>query len=411
MKRARVAITGIGLVSPLGNAPQAVFDRLMGGESGLTLLEFPSESQQRPAVVGQIDAFDPSPWFSRLQLSGVDRASQFAVAASEMALDDAGLHDFCGSDTTGVYIGCGMGGAGSIEQAYAGHFSPRPRVSPLAVVGGMTNAPAAHIAMRRQITGPVMTYSVACASSAIAIGEAAQAIARNELDCALAGGTEALLYPGIIRAWQSMQTLAPPNANAPEYSCQPFCSERNGLVLAEGSAMLVLENLDRALARGAHIYAELSGYASRCDAVHIARPAPAGQVRTIQAALAQAGLSPADVGYCNAHGTATQAGDESEWQALETVWEKQLGSLQVSSTKSMHGHLLGAAGALEAAITALALQRREIPPTAGSGTPDPACPLNVVRGRGIAQPDLRAAISNSFAFGGTNAVLVMQQAD
>lgn len=406
---ARVAITGIGLISPLGHEPQAVFDRLMRGESGLTLLEFPAESQQRPAVVGQVAAFDPSPWFNRLQLSGVDRASQFAVAASENALQDAALNDFSGGDRTGVYIGCGMGGAGSIEQAYAGHFSAKPRISPLAVIAGMTNAPAAHIAMRRSITGPVMSYSVACASSAIAIGEAARAIATGELDCALAGGTEALLYPGIIRAWQSMQTLANPDPGNPDRSCRPFCIERNGLVLAEGSAILVLENLDHARARGVRIYAELSGYASRCDASHIARPEPAGQIRTIRAALAQAGLSPTDVSYCNAHGTATQAGDESEWQALQGVWQDQLDGLRVSSTKSMHGHLLGAAGALEAAITALALQRREIPPTGGTGTTDPACPLNLVRGQGISQPGLRAAISNSFAFGGTNAVLVMQQ--
>jgi 3-oxoacyl-[acyl-carrier-protein] synthase II len=401
-----VVVTGIGVVSPLGNDPTLLFDQLMAGRSGIRRLH--TEHGFDQALVAGVCEFDPSPWFTRLQLSGVDRVSQFALAAASMARNDAGLNDTPLTDA-GIYIGCGIGGAGTLEAAYAGHFSERPRVSPLSVVGTMTNAPASHISMRFGVQGPTMSYSVACASSSIAIGEAYRAIARGDLDIAIAGGTEALLVPGIVRSWQAMQTLASPEGDHPEAACKPFSTDRSGLVLAEGSAILILERADRAAARNARVYARISGFGMSSDASHITKPDAAGQVRAIKSALRQANLSPADIGYCNTHGTATKVGDIIECEALREAWGEHIDSLKVSSTKSMHGHMLGGAGAMEAAITAIAISRRQIPPTAHCESPDPACAVNLVRGEGIDAPELKAAISNSFAFGGTNAVLVFER--
>lgn len=401
--RRRVAITGIGLVSPHGDKPEAVFDDLLGGRSAIAPW---GEGDVAPAVVARAP-FDVTRWFSRLQLAGVDRVSQFAVAAAEMARADAGLEAL--DEGTGVYLGTGMGGAAAIEEAFRSQHNSG-RVPPLTVPAFMPNAPAAHIAMRARLHGPVFTYSIACASSAVALAEAAKAIACGEIDCALAGGSEALLQPGVLRAWQAMQTLATPADDDPSRSCRPFSADRTGLVLGEGAAVLLLESYDAALARGARIYAEFAGSGVSCDASHLTKPDAAGQTRALAAALRASGLSPNDVGYCNAHGTATRIGDPVECDALARVWGEALPGLAVSSTKSMHGHLLGAAGALEAAITVLALYRRALPPNMHCDQADPTCDVALVREAGLAAPQLHAAISNSFAFGGTNAVLAFRRA-
>lgn len=402
-----VAVTGIGLISPLGDTPDAVFAALMTGRSGIRLLEGPFGDT--PAVAGQVD-FDPAPWFNRMQLLGVDRVSQFAVAAAELARRDAGQGLGAAPDRTGIYFGCGMGGAQAIEAGYAAHFGSQ-RIPPLLVIAGMTNAPAAHLSMRLGITGPTLTYSVACASSNVAIGEAFRAVQRGDVDVAYAGGAEAPLAAGVVRAWQAMRTLATPDPQDPASACRPFASDRSGLVLAEGAAVMILERAERALARGARIYALVAGVGLSSDASHLTKPAASGQASALRAALAAAGLHPAEVGYCNAHATATRAGDEVECQALMEVWGEHLDGLAVSSSKSMHGHLLGATGALEAAITVLALQRRQIPPSAHCSSPDPACAVPLVRDVGREAPELRAAISNSFAFGGSNAVLAFRRHD
>lgn len=403
MKR-RVAITGIGLISPHGDCPQTVFEALLAGHSAVSRWE---HQDTAPAVVARAP-FEASRWFTRLQLSGVDRFSQLAVAAAELARTDAGLD--CLTAESGIYVGTGMGGATAIEESFRSHRDSG-RVPPLTVPASMPNAAAAHIAMRAKVHGPVFTYSIACASSAVAIAEAAKAIAYGELDCALAGGSEALLLPGVVRAWQALQTLASADGDDPSQACRPFSSDRTGLVLGEGAAFLVLEAYEHALARGARIYAELAGSGISCDASHLTKPDASGQVRALSAALRHSGLSPADIGYCNAHGTATRAGDSVECAALNAVWGEQIHHLAVSSTKSMHGHLLGAAGALEAAITALAIHHRAIPPNCHCPTPDPACPVPLLREPMQQAPQLRAAISNSFAFGGTNAVLVFRRAE
>jgi 3-oxoacyl-[acyl-carrier-protein] synthase II len=302
-----------------------------------------------------------------------------------------------------------MGGAAALEAAYT-VGNRGGRVPPLTIPAFMLNAPAAHVAMRHGVKGPVLTYSVACASAAVAIAEAAKAIRCGEVDVAIAGGSEALIVPGVIVAWQAMQTLAGFSPGEASRSCRPFASDRSGFVLGEGAAFLVLESAARARQRGARVYAELAGTGLSCDATHLTKPDAPGQQRAIRAALAQAGLKPADVGYCNAHGTATKVGDAVESDALRGVWGRDIEQLRVSSTKALHGHLLGATGALEAAITVLALHRQQLPPNAHCDQVDPACPLSLVLDANEAASDLQAAISNSFAFGGTNSVLLFTRA-
>ena len=400
----RVVVTGIGLVSPHGDTPGAVFDALMEGRSAIDRWTSP---ETPPAVVARA-AFDPARWFTRLQLAGVDRVSQIAVAAAESARADAGLEAL--GERSGVYVGTGMGGASAIDEAFA-RYSESGRVPPLTVPAFMPNAPAAHVAMRAKVHGPVLTYSIACASSAVAIAEAAKAVASGEAEQVLAGGSEALLVPGAIRAWQALQTLASPETEDPSRACRPFAADRTGLVLGEGAAFLLLEPLETAKARRAHVYAEFAGSGISCDATHLTKPDVWGQVRALVSALRASGLTPGDVGYCNAHGTATRAGDVVECEALAQVWGDAIGALAVSSTKSMHGHLLGAAGALEAAITVLALERRALPPNMHCGPQDPACRVPLVLEPHTNAPRLRAAITNSFAFGGTNAVLAFRRCD
>ena len=402
--RRGVVVTGIGLVSPHGDSPGAVFDALMEGRSAVARW---SAGGAPPALAARAP-FEAARWFTRLQLAGVDRVSQIAVAAAESARADAGLDAL--DERSGIYVGTGMGGASAIDEAFARH-AESGRVPPLTVPAFMPNAPAAHIAMRAKVHGPVLTYSIACASSAVAIAEAAKAIAAGEVECALAGGSEALLVPGAVRAWQALQTLAAPDWEDASQACRPFALDRSGLVLGEGAAFLLLEPFDAAKARGARVYAELAGSGVSCDATHLTKPDVAGQVRALFSALRAGGLSPADVGYCNAHGTATRAGDVVECEALAQVWGDGIGGLAVSSTKSMHGHLLGAAGALEAAITVLALERRAIPPNMHCASQDPACRVPLVREPQTRAPRLGAAISNSFAFGGTNAVLAFRRCD
>jgi 3-oxoacyl-[acyl-carrier-protein] synthase II len=256
----------------------------------------------------------------------------------------------------------------------------------------------------------VLTYSVACASSAVAIAEAAKAVERGEVDLALVGGTEALLVPGVVLAWQAMQTLAAFAPGEASRACRPFATDRGGFVLGEGAAFMVLESAERARRRGARAHAELAGWGLSCDAMHLSKPDAAGQARALRSALKMAGLQPAEVGYCNAHGTATKIGDPIEADALRQVWGDAIGTLQVSSTKALHGHLLGAAGALEAVVTVMALKERRLPPNCHVETIDPACALNLVREPGTAAAGLNAAITSSFAFGGTNSALVFKRA-
>ena len=399
-----VAVTGLGVVSPHGDDPDRMFDALMRGESAVHPV-FPELA--KPAAAATVQ-FDEPRWFTKLQLPGVDRVSQLAVAAASLALRDAGALE-AAPDRIGIYAGCGMGGAAALEAAYAS-AQRGGRVPPLTVPAFMPNAPAAHVAMRHGVQGPVLTYSVACASSAVAIAEAAHAVRRGDVDVAIAGGAEALIVPGVVSAWQALQTLASFQADQAARACKPFAANRNGFVLGEGAAFLVLESTARASRRRARVHAELAGSAVTCDATHLTKPDSGGQQRALRAALSDAGLKPSAVGYCNAHGTATQIGDAVECDALRAVWGAAIEDLRVSSTKALHGHLLGAAGALEAVVTVLALRRRQLPPNAHCETPDPQCGVHLVLHGQQAADGIDAAISSSFAFGGTNAVLVFKRA-
>jgi 3-oxoacyl-[acyl-carrier-protein] synthase II len=401
-----VVVSGLGLVSPHGDDPAAAFDALLKGRSAVSLW---NREGMPPAAVASV-AFSPERWFNKIQLVGVDRVSQMAVAAAELAKADAGWPSGLDGERIGVFIGSGMGGASALEDGYEAARLGK-RVSPLTVVAAMTNAPAAHIAIRAGAQGPVYTYTVACASSALAIAEAAKAIAAGEIDIAIAGGAEALLVPGVVRAWQALQTLATPDPTDPSQSCRPFDAHRTGFALGEGAAMLVLESREHALARSAPVRARFAGSGVSCDALHLTKPDAQGQVRALRNVLRSSGLAARDIAYCNAHGTATRVGDGVECDALRQVWGEDLQSLRVSSTKSMHGHLLGGAGALEALITVMTVQQRQAPPTATCQTPDAACHVPLILGAAEPLPRLQAAISSSFAFGGTNVVLAFTRHD
>jgi len=398
----RIAVTGLGAIAPHGDDVDTLFAAIMRGTSALASV-FP-DRLPKPAVAATV-SFDETAWFTKLQLPGVDRVSQLAVAAAGKALADAGGIEGIDLARVGVYVGCGMGGAAALENAYVGNRDGA-RVPPLTIPAFMPNAPAAHVALRNRIVGPVLTYSVACASSAVALAEAASAIARGDIDVAIAGGSEALIVPGVVVAWQAMMTLATVEAGHESEAVKPFATKRSGFALGEGAAFMILESETRARARGAKPYAVLAGWGMSCDATHLTKPDAIGQARALRAALARADLEPRDIGYCNAHGTATRIGDVVERNALADVWGDDLDRLRVSSTKALHGHLLGASGALEALITVLALHEGRLPPNTHCDEVDPECRMNLVLERDAVDGSLRAAISNSFAFGGTNSVLV-----
>jgi 3-oxoacyl-[acyl-carrier-protein] synthase II len=304
-----------------------------------------------------------------------------------------------------------MGGAESMQQGYEELLlRGGARMNPLLVVKGMNNAAAAHIAMDFHCHGQSITYSTACSSSAIAIGEAARAIRGGHAELAIAGGTEALLTFGTISAWQALRTLAIPDPADPGSACRPFAADRTGLVLGEGAGFVILEDETHARARGATVLARLSGYGASTDATHLTKPDPTGQALAMRAALSDAGLEASQVDYINAHGTATLAGDVIETEAIKHVFQEHARSLPVSSTKSMHGHLMGATGAVEFVASVLALQHSFLPPTINLHKPDPACDLDYVPNRARRDVPLRHVMSNSFAFGGSNAVLVASRA-
>jgi 3-oxoacyl-[acyl-carrier-protein] synthase II len=397
-----VAITGMGVVSPHGDDARAMFAALMRGESAIRPV-FPELA--KPAVAA-VSPFDASRWFTKLQLVGMDRVSQMAVAAADLAVQDAGGHEGIEPSRLGVYVGCGMGGTGSLDAAYHAAFQTAGRVPPLTIPALMANAPAAHVAMRQGARGPVLTYSVACASSAVALSEAAKAVACGDVDMAIAGGSEAIVVPGSMMAWQAMQTLATVDIQLPGVAVKPFDSRRSGFALGEGAAFLVLEHASQARARRATVHALLRGWGLTCDATHLTKPDAAGQASALGDALRRAQVSAADVGYVNAHGTATRVGDVVECESLAAVWGADLHALRVSSTKALHGHLLGGAGSLEAVITVLALQARRAPPNAHCEQQDPACAVVLVPNGGEEIRGPGAAISSSFAFGGTNSALL-----
>ncbi len=403
----RVVVTGLGLVSPHGNDPATVFGRLMKGESAVREVSF--ETAKGYTNIAATVEFEPGRYFPpQLRLENLDRVSQLSIAAATDALADSGVE--FNDDLrrrSGVSFGTGMGSAQALDETFSQVMLRDPeRVRPLTVLKVMNNASAGHIAIQHGLRGPDLTYSCACSSSAVAIGEAARQIRHGYADLMVAGGAESALIYTFFKAWDAMHVLAPAHRSGFSASCRPFAKDRSGLVLGEGAAMLVLEERDAAIRRGATIYAELAGYGSSNEHTHITKPSVEGQAYAMTMALADAGLTPADIDYVNAHGTGTQLNDATETNAIKSVFGDRAYRIPVSSTKSMHGHLLGGAGALELAISLLALRYESVPPTANLEVPDPECDLDYVPAVGRSKQNLRCVMSNSFAFGGTNAVLI-----
>jgi 3-oxoacyl-[acyl-carrier-protein] synthase II len=406
----RVAVTGWGVVSPWGDDPAAMMSAVNTGRSAVRPLALRGEGPWPARTAAWLDDFDARAHFSPTQLTTLDRTSQFALVAARAALGMAGSEGLPGPADCGVHVGTGMGSASAMEATYRAFFGEHAtRLKPLTVPTGMSNAAAAHLAIETGFTGPNLTYCCACASAAVAIGEAASRIRHGEAQLMLAGGSEALILPGVVHAWEALRTLAEIDPLDPATSCKPFSIRRSGLVLGEGAAFFVLEDWEAALSRGAQPLAELCGYATGSDSTHLTRPSVAGQSAAMRAALRSAGLPAHAIGYINAHGTATAANDSTEAAAIREVFGEHAESLPVSSTKAVHGHLLGAAAALELLVVLHVLRDRSAPPTAHLDEPDPACPLDHVVGAARALPALEYAMSNSFAFGGTTGVLIARR--
>ena len=399
------------MVSPHGGDTDAVFDRLYAGESAIRKVRSGTAESGVDVLLAPSE-FDPEGAIPKAQLFVMDRVAQMAVLAAHRALTAANLLvDDRGPADAGIYMGCGLGGSNAIQEAYRIYYQRQSRkLKPTSVPLIMANAPASHISMRYGILGPSFTYSIACSSSGVAIGEAFRAVRDGYLDCAIAGGAESMVNDGTIAAWEALSVLAKEHSDGPAASSRPFAKDRTGFVLGEGSATLVLETAETMRARGVRPIAEIVGFGASSDARNLTQPAVDGQVRAIRAALADAGLGPETIGYVNAHATATPAGDKIEIDALKQAFGDHARRLAVSGTKSMHGHLVGAAGALEFAITLLALKKQRLPPTANLTTPDPECDLDCIPCEGREASDLEYALSNSFAFGGSNAVLVARRA-
>jgi len=405
----RVVVTGIGVVSAVGLTAGEFFDNLVHARSGVgEITQIPTDGMA-VTVAAEVKGFDPSAHFTTKQVGMLDRFAQFAVVAAREAMADAGFSPTeVEADRFGVAIGTAFGGMGTLDAGYERLYGERnPRLHPLTIPRIMYNAAASQISMFFSARGPILAISTACASGAQAIGWAFHQIKYGSADVMLAGGADAPITFGVMKAWEALRVLASGRGD-PARACRPFSRDREGLVVGEGAAVLLLEEYERARARGARLYAEIVGYGTSSDAGHITDPSVEGPARAMRAALAEAGLAPEDVDYINAHGTATKANDRIETDAIKLVFGAHARRLAISSTKALHGHTMGAAGALEFAAALLALQRGIIPPTAHYTEPDPECDLDYVPNRAREQT-LEVVLSNSFAFGGINAVLVARR--
>ena len=411
--RHRVVITGVGAVTPLGIGVEALWEGVLAGRSGIRRISRFDPSPFPCQIAGEVPDFDPTAFIDRKEARRMDRFTQFAMATVAMALRDAGLDPASlDGDRLGVVMGTGIGGIETfVEQAAVMAERGPDRVSPFFIPMMIANMAAGQVAIRYRARGPNTTVVTACAASAHAIGEAFRILQRGQADVMITGGSEAAIVPLGLAGFCAMKALSTRN-DRPEAASRPFDRGRDGFVMAEGAGALILETLEHARRRGARIYAEIIGYGSTADAHHITQPAPGGEggARAMEAALADAGIDPTDVDYINAHGTSTPQGDVAETLAIKRVFGDHAYRLAVSSTKSMTGHLLGAAGAVEAILTVLALRDGVLPPTINLDDPDPECDLDYVPHR--ARPRaIRVALSNSFGFGGQNACLAFRRYD
>ena len=405
----RVAVSGIGVVSPMGNSATEVLANARAGRSGIRRLDIPFAKRLSAPIAG-VARFDEEAHFEAGKARMLDRYSMFALYAANQAVEGShrALADVDRS-RAGVFVGTGMGGTLTMDSGYRTLYGDdSDRIKPFTILMGMHSAAAAWIGIEHAVRGPSVTYSTACSSSAVAIGEAWMRVATGQLEVAIAGGSEAPLSPGSLKAWEALHTVATMDVDSPSTSCRPFSKDRSGMVLGEGAGMLVIEPWDRAKARGANILGEILGYGHSNDATHITRPSVEGQVAAMNAALQSAQLDPREVDAINAHGTGTQANDCAETAAVKLVFGDRADQIPISATKAMHGHLLGAAAALECVLSLLAMRHSVLLPTMHLQQPDPNCDLDYVPNEAREGRAAHTMLSNSFAFGGTNAVLVLR---
>jgi nodulation protein E len=398
----RVAITGLGIISPLGLNLADSWAALRSGRSAIGPIQSVDCSTLRFQNGAEVRGYDPSKYFEGGKEAYLDRFAQFSVIAAREAFRDSGIEltqDL--RDRCAIVCGSAVGGQAALEAGFEDlYVQGRGRVHPLTIPKTMANAGASNISMDLGLSGPTFTISTACSSANHAIGQAFRLIRHGEAEMAVTGGSEAMFTIGMLKAWEAMRVIAPD-------TCRPFSKDRRGMVLGEGGAMMILEPFEAAKVRGARIYAELCGFGMTSDAHHLTQPTFDGPARAMRGALREAGLAPEEVGYVNAHGTGTPGNDPVESRAIREVFRAHADKLGVSSTKSMHGHALGAAGALEAVATVLAIRHGILPPTANYNEPDPECDLDYIPNESRTQ-QVGAALSNSFAFGGLNAVIAFR---
>jgi 3-oxoacyl-[acyl-carrier-protein] synthase II len=385
----RVVITGIGVVSPLGNTTEELWAGLVAGRSGIGPITRFDAAELPCRIAGEVRDFEPLDWMDRRDIKKTDAFIQYALAASRMAVGDAGLEIGPDAERIGVAIGSGIGGIGSFERQHQNFLKHGVRrISPFFIPAMIVNLASGQVSIALGAKGPNTAVATACATGTHAIGDSLRLVQRGEADAMLAGGTEATITPMGVGGFCAMKALSTRNGD-PTRASRPFDLERDGFVMGEGAGVLVLEERERALARGAQVYAEVVGYGMSGDAHHVSAPTPDGEgaIRAMTAALADADVRPEDVGYVNTHGTSTPAGDRIEVQAIKVLFGEHAPGVAASSTKSMTGHLLGAAGGVETAITALALRHGMLPPTINLENPDPECDLDFVPGEARPERD------------------------
>jgi 3-oxoacyl-[acyl-carrier-protein] synthase II len=411
LKENRVVVTGMGAVTSIGTGLEEFWQGLVSGKSGISRLTHFDASGFPSTMASEVRDFDPGRWLDRKAAARMDRFSQFAVAAADMAMFDAGLPDSAfPADRAGVIIGSGIGGSDTIEQGNAKLAQKGPRaLDPFFVTKVLVNMAACLVSIRHGLKGPLSAPCMACSTGAVAIGDALRIIQRGDADIMLAGGTEASITPLSYGGFCANHSMSRRN-DCVEKASRPFDKDRDGFVMGEGAGIVVLENMERARARGVRIHAELAGYGNAAEAFHFTAPEPSGQgmARVMTLALRDAGLKPGEIGYINAHGTSTVLNDKIESAAIIEIFGDHSRVLKVSSIKSMIGHLLAAAGAVEFISTVMSISTGIVPPTINYETPDPECPLDYTT-RGAESTELRAAISNSFGFGGGNACLAVKK--
>jgi len=413
MNRRRVVVTGIGMISPLGIGNEATWQGLVEGRSGVGRITKFDTTAFPVKIAGEVHGFDPEKWIEKKEVKKSDTFIHYAVAAAQMAIDDARLdHKSVDGDRMGVIIGSGIGGLPLIEEMHTKLLERGPtRISPFFIPGLIVNLASGQVSIRFGARGPSSAPATACATGAHAIGDAARVIRHDEADVMFAGGSEAVITPLAVGGFAAMRALSTRNDD-PERASRPWDLNRDGFVMGEGAGVLLLEEREHAIARGAKIYCEITGYGMSSDAYHITSPSEdaGGMMRVMQRALKDAKLEPNQIDYINAHGTSTPVGDRIESLAIKRVFGDYAYKVAVSSTKSMTGHLLGAAGGLESAIAAKVVETGIIPPTINYETPDPACDLDYVPNK-ARQKSVRHVMSNSFGFGGTNATLIFSKAE